>query len=79
MPAECNVAEPRLSSPKGFLKEAKWIASVCRKIGKMDFSDALVYHMRERKSTIEKLKEKSFFRAGPFQSCGMRQKMTWHM
>lgn len=54
-----NAAEPGLCSPEDFLKEAGWITSVRKKIGGMDFSDALVYLMKERKCTIEKLEEKS--------------------
>lgn len=52
-------AEPGLCSPEDFLKEAGWITSVRKKIGGMDFNEALVYLMKERKCTIEKLEEKS--------------------
>lgn len=55
-----SAAEPGLCSPEDFLKEAKWITSVRKKIGGMDFSNALVYLMKERKCTIEKLEERSF-------------------
>lgn len=54
-----NAAEPGLCSPQDFMKEATWIMGVRKAIGGMEFNDALVYLMKERKMTIEQLEEKT--------------------
>lgn len=54
-----SAAEPGQFDPQDFLKEAAWVTSVRKKIGGMDFNEALVALMKERKCTIERLEEKT--------------------
>ncbi len=54
-----NAAEPGLGSEKDFAAMIRWATSVNKTIAPMDFSEALVFLMTERKVSIDTLEEKS--------------------